>query len=145
MPPRALCAAKKRKRNRSLDPGDTTTPVYEHEYTRIELDSHADTCAFGRICLMLGDTGRTVDVGGFKESIGSVMDVKIAHVAVAYDCPKTFRTYLLIYHEVLYIPDMDDNLCNPNQIRAQGIKVNDAPLQHMSTQLSMKIHHYISL
>jgi len=134
LPPRALCAAKKRKRNRSLDPGDTTTPVYEHEYARFELDSHADTCAFGRTCLVLGDTGRTVDVGGFNEGIGSEKDVKIVHVAVAYECPKTFRTYLLIYHEVLYIPDMDDHLGNPNQMRAQGIEVNDVPLQHMPVE-----------
>ncbi len=92
-------------------------PVYEHHYARLELDSHADTCAFGKTCLVLGDTGRTVDVGGFKESVG-VKDVKIAHAAVAYDCPITFKTYLLIFHEVLYIPDMEDHLGNPCQMRS---------------------------
>ena len=65
--------------------------MYEHEYARLDLDSHADTCAFGREVLVLGDTGRTVDVGGFNESIGSVRDVKIVHLAVAYDCPRPSR------------------------------------------------------
>ncbi len=117
--------------------------MYEHEFARLELDSHADTCAFGKTCLVLGDTGRTVDVGGFEESIGSVMDVKIVHAAVAYDCPIVFRTYLLIFHEVLYFPDMEDHLGNPCQMRDQGIVVNDVPLQHMPVEERVQHSHSI--
>ena len=138
-----MCASKKRKRESSLDPGDTTAPKYEHEYARLELDSHADTCAFGKTCLVLAATGRTVDVGGFQESIGSVRDVRIVHAAVAYDCPTSFKTFLLIYHEILYIPDMDDHLGNPCQMRDQGIVVNDIPLQHMPVE--ERAHHSHSI
>ena len=81
--------------------------MHEHKLTRMELDSHADTCALGKECLVVGDSGRTVEVGGFEDSIGSIPDVKIVHAAVAYDCPKTFNTYLLIFHEALYLLHME--------------------------------------
>ncbi len=137
-----MCASQKKKRKRSLDPGETIYPKYEHEHARVELDSHADTCAFGKVCLVLAETGRTVDVGGFEDSL-SVMDVKIVHAAVAYDCPTTFKTYLLIYHEVLYIPKMDGHLGNPCQMRDQGIVVNDVPLQQMPVEERVHTSHSI--
>ena len=96
-----MAASRKRKRKQSLDPGDPPYSSYEHEHARMELDSHADTCALGKTCLVLGDTGRTVDVGGFGESIGSVEDVSFVHAAVACDCPATFKTFVLICHEAL--------------------------------------------
>ena len=73
---------RKRKRKQSLDPGD---PPYEHEHTRMELDSHADTCALGKGCLILGDTGKTIDVGGYTKKLGAMKDIPIVHAAVAYD------------------------------------------------------------
>ena len=73
------------KRKQSLDPGDPPYAEYEHQHARMELDSHADTCALGECCLVLGDSGRTVDVNGYTESLGAMKDVKIIHGAVAYD------------------------------------------------------------
>ncbi len=71
------------------------------------------------------------------------MDVKIVHAAVVCDCPKTFRTHLLICHEILYIPGMDGQLGNPCQMRDQGIVVNDVPLQHMPVQERVHNSHSI--
>ena len=59
----------------------------------MDLDTHADTCALGSACLILQDTGNTVSVGGFGETIGSMDDVPIVTAAVAYDqclSPLTF-------------------------------------------------------
>ena len=64
----------------------------------MELDSHADTTALGKGCLILQDTGRTVTVRGFDGSIGSMKDVPIVTAAVAYDCPATFKVFVLIFH-----------------------------------------------
>ena len=85
-------AKRKRKRKQSLDPGD---PPYQHQHARMELDSHADTCAIGDACLVLQDTGRTVTVEGYMESAGSSNEVPVVTAAVAYDCPTTFNTYIL--------------------------------------------------
>jgi len=111
----------------------------------MELDSHADTTALGDTCLVLQDTGRTVNVEGFGESIGTLEDVPIVTAAVAYDCPATFTTYVLIFHESLHIPDMETDLINPYQLRDQGIIVNDVALQHLPpSQRQMKSHSILS-
>ena len=89
---------RKKKRQQSLDPGD---PPYMHQHTRAELDSHADTCSFGSTCLVIENTGRTVSVEGFGEELGQVHDIPIVQVAVAYDCPITSQTYVLLFNEAL--------------------------------------------
>ena len=119
---------RKRKRKQSLDPGDPPYAQYEHQHFRMGLDSHADTCAVGKGCLILGDTGRTMTVGGFEDGM-QIDDVPVVHAAVAYDCPRTFKKFILIFHEALYFPDMEMHLLNPFQMRNQGIVVNELPLQ----------------
>ena len=121
---------RKHKRKQVLDPGD---PPYQHVHTRMELDSHADTCALGDACVILQDTGKTVRVGGFGDSVGTVDGIAVVTAAVAYDCPKTFHTYVLIFHQSLYIPGMETHLINPFQLRNQGLTVNDVALQHMES------------
>ena len=58
-------------------------------------------------------------------------EVKIATVAVAYDCPTTFKTYILFHHQSLFIPSLDIHLVNPFQLRAHGIIINEIPLIHI--------------
>ena len=111
----------------------------------MELDSHADTTALGKGCVILQDTGRTVTVEGFDDTIGSLNDVPIVTAAVAYDCPATYKTYILIFHEALYVSELEPNLLNPFQLRHQGIVVNDVPLfQLPEDQRSMESHSVIS-
>ena len=111
----------------------------------MELDSHADTTAMGKGCVILQDTGRTVTVEGFDDTIGSLNDVPIVTAAVAYDCPSTYKTYVLIFHEVLHVPELEPNLVNPFQLRHQGIVVNDVPLfQLPAEQRSLESHSVIS-
>ena len=105
-----------------------------HQHTRAELDSHADTCSFGSTCLVIENTGRTVSVEGFGEELGQVNDIPIVQAAVAYDCPATSQTYILLFNESLYIPSMTFHPLNPNQMRLQGIIVNDIPLQMLQPQ-----------
>ena len=116
-------ATRKRKRKKSLDPGDPPYQ-YEHPHTRMKLDSHADTCALGECCVVLQDTGRTVTVEGFDDGIGAMEDIHIVTAAVAYDCPTTHDTWLQVFHEALYIPDMETHLVNPFQLRHQGLVVS---------------------
>ena len=50
----------------------------------MELDSHADTTALGKGCVILQDTGRTVTVEGFDDTIGSLNDVPIVTAALSW-------------------------------------------------------------
>jgi hypothetical protein len=86
--------------------------------TRNELDTHADTCCFNENCFVLSiDQSQTAMVTGFSPDLGSI-DVPIASIAVAYDDPITYTTYVLIFH----------NLLSPFQLRSAGLVVNDIPL-----------------
>ena len=94
---------------------------------RVELDTHADTWCVGADCRVLFETGKTVNVSGFLESLGEVNQVKIVHAAVAYDCPSTFKTVVLIINQALHFPDLKHTLACPNQCRANGVDVYDTP------------------
>ena len=93
-----------------------------------ELDSHADTCAFGKHSLVLATYPHTFDVSGFHSSLPQLKNVKEATVAVAYDCPLRHQTYILRFDHVLYIPTLETNLLCVDQLREQGIIVNETPL-----------------
>ena len=60
---------------------------------RCELDSHADTCAFGAQCWVLATYSHTLSVSGFDPSLGSIPNIKVVKIAVAYDCPCTLGTF----------------------------------------------------
>jgi hypothetical protein len=98
-----------------------------------ELDSHAATCCFGSTALLLSsDLSNCASVAPFMSKLGVVKNVPIASIAVAYDCPDTYITSILVFHQVLYIEDMSHALINPNQLRHNGIMVNDCPLNYIA-------------
>jgi hypothetical protein len=98
-----------------------------------ELDTHADTCCFGRNSMVLSiDEAHSVTVSGFTESMVE-MEVPIATVAVAYDDAATHTTFILIFHQVLYVENMEHNLVSPFQVRINDIVVNDTPLRLLVT------------
>lgn len=99
-----------------------------------ELDSHADTCAFGKHCTVLETYNHTLSVSGFDKSLGSLSNVKVAKVAVAFDCQLTMKSYILIFDQVLYIPSMEHNLLCVDQLRDNDLIVNDVPLQRLKPQ-----------
>ena len=133
---------RKRKRKQSSDPGDPPY-LYEKLHARMELDSHADTCTVGMCAKILQKTGRTVTVNGFEKQLGNIPDIDVVTAAVAYDCPYTFRTYILIFHEALHVPTMTTSLLNPNQLRDQGLIVNDLALQYMKPEDRSTTSHSI--
>ena len=89
------------------------------------------------------DTGNVISVESFNKEMGSLPDVKICTCAVAYDCPKTGETYLLLFHESLYIPGLQTHLLNPAQLRMQGITVDDVPLTLLPEELRTQEQHSI--
>ena len=110
---------------------------------RAELDSNADTCTFGKGAWVVHDTGQTVSVDPFLDSLGSVNQVKVITAAVAYDDPTTYQTYILFFHQSLYIPKLKRHLLCPNQMRTHGVTINDTALIHTPPQQRHKHTHSI--
>ena len=85
--------------------------------SRTELDSHANMCVVGKHCIIISRSGKTINVGTFSPSAGSLSAVPIVNAAIAYDCKRTNQTYLLVLRNVLYVPEMEENLILPFILR----------------------------
>jgi len=97
---------------------------------RASLDSHADTCCAGANTLLIAMTGRTVNVYPFSKELSSMSGIPIATVAMAWDNPDDGKTTCLVLNECLYMGDrLQNSLLNPNQLRANGLQVDDIPRQ----------------
>jgi hypothetical protein len=96
-----------------------------------ELDSHADTCCFGENAYILShDTSQHAWVSGFHPSF-EAMPTAIVSVALAYDDPISYTTYILVFHQSLYFEQLQHNLICPAQLRMNDITVNDTPLSQL--------------
>jgi hypothetical protein len=104
-----------------------------HKYEDIisgscELDSHADTCVGGSNCVVMEVTNQTVNVSAFTEAHGVMQNIPVVTAAAAFDDEKAGITYILILGQCIYMGDkMNNTLLCPNQLRANGIIVDDCP------------------
>ena len=112
-------------------------------FTTAELDSHADTCAVGSSAYIVHNTGHTVTVHPFTSGLRSLNQVPIVTAAIAYDCPQTLNTYVLFLHQALHIPQLQSHLLCPNQLRSNGITVNDTPLMFINDRERRNTDHAI--
>jgi hypothetical protein len=120
------------------------TPSDADHYCRNDLDSHADTCAFGKKgAVKVYDTGASVSVEPFIQALGSISEIPIVTSAVAYDNPIDNRTYILFFHQSLWIEMLETNLLSPFQQRDGGIKINETPLQHEDSPDRTTVSHSI--
>jgi len=108
-----------------------------------ELDSHADTCAFGKHCYIVNESSQQVSAKGFHPNLPEMSGVKIVTAAIAYDCPELFVTFVLIFPQSLHFPSMDRHLICPDQLRENGIVVNDIPLLRIPPAHRTPLHHSI--
>ena len=101
-------------------------------YPRSELDSHANMVVLGKHCFVFDSVNsKTCEVEPFDPALGTAKHVPIVDAAVAYDCPYTQETYLLIFKNALYVPTMENNLLPPFILREAGITCNDVPKIHL--------------
>jgi hypothetical protein len=92
--------------SRSLAFAETTHP----STTRVESDLHADTCAFRDNCCVLHTYRNGINVTPFHQKLGLLPNVSEALIALAYDCPLQFVTFILLYDHSLFIPGMNVHL-----------------------------------
>jgi len=112
-----------------MDLNKVYSPISDNEYpNRSELDSHADTCVAGANTVPIYFTDQNVSVSPFIGEYAPLENVPIATVATAWDDLSCGRTILLIINEALYFGDrMGHSLLCPNQLRCNGVTVNDVP------------------
>ena len=104
----------------------------ENPLPRTELDTHANMVVLGANAYVYdGINGNTCEVVPYDPKLGSAENVPIVDGAVAYDCPKTMETYILVYNNALHIPLLQHNLVPPFIMREAGIVVNDTAKIHL--------------
>ena len=73
------------------------------EESRTELDSHANMIVFGKHSVILSYSGRHAEVNAFTPDLDKLHRVPIVDAAIAYDCPYSMKTYILIGRNVLHV------------------------------------------
>ena len=66
------------------------------EETRTDLDSHANMCVVGNQVKIVNRSGRHAEVNAFSPDLESLQRVPIIDAAIAYDCPYSMKTFILI-------------------------------------------------
>ena len=106
------------------------TSALEGINSRTELDSHANMVVLGVNCFVFDTVhGRTCDVEPFNRTLGTAKQVPIVDAALAYDCPYSQQTYLLIVRNALYIKSMMNNLIPPFILQEAGLQLLVLPIR----------------
>jgi hypothetical protein len=108
----------------------STATVEDSADPHSKLDLHANMIVIGCHAFIFEQTGRTCNVQPFSSDLGIAKNVPVVDTAIAYDCTYTFKTYILIIRNALYIPTIETNLIPPFIMRAGGLKVNDTAKIH---------------
>jgi hypothetical protein len=127
----------------ALSSRTTTNPDHTyHLRARAEIDSRADTTCAGATFVLLEDTKKVCNVGGFHDSMKTIKGVPVGTCATAYDHPELQETIILCFPQALYFgKDMEHSLINPNQLRDYGIRVDSTPKQYEPSSLHAIIAH----
>jgi hypothetical protein len=92
----------------------------------------------GKNSLIIHDFERPVTVTGFDKKVAAT-EARTVTAVVAYDDPISGQTILLIVHQAIYIPTMDQNLLCPMQMRLNDVKVSAVP-KFLTTRPSDQTH-----
>ena len=101
-----------------------------------EPDSHTNVIVLEKHCFVFEWYGKSCTVNLFNYCLGSVKDVPIIDAVIAYDCPYFYKCYIIIFHNFLYLPNMEDDSLPPFIMRESGATVNDTPKIHCTDSTS---------
>ena len=89
--------------------------------------------------MVLETTQQVVDVTPYnKFKYEPETNIPVVKAATAYTTP-TGVTYILVLNQALYFPELDHSLLNPNQMRVNGVVVDDCP-RHLSDPSKPSTH-----
>ena len=108
-----------------------TQIVTQDSVQHAELDSHADTCCFRSDAFVLSeDSSQHVSVSRFLPSMKMKNEIQVGSMAVAYDDPASYNTYILVFQQVLVVLELERNFLCPFQLCLNGITINENPTVH---------------
>ena len=99
-------------------------------------DAHCDkevkvrNAVLGNNASVINQTGKFAVVRSFSGVLFRMESVLNIDAAVAYDCPYTLRTRILLVRNALYVPSMQHNLIPPFLMREAELTVNNTPQIH---------------
>jgi hypothetical protein len=106
----------------------------------LDLDSHADTSVIGTNCRIISFTDKSCQVAPYHPDYPAMQDIPIVQAGTAYDDPFTGEMIILVINQGLYFGDnLPNSLINPNQMRVNGIEVDDVP-KHLLRDPSKSMH-----
>lgn len=76
-------------------------------------------------CKVIGQSGHSVEVRPFSSDCDLLQNVLIVDAILAYDCPYSGKTALLVVQNALHVPSMDHNLLPPFVLCEAGLHVNE--------------------
>ena len=86
---------------------------------------------FGKYCFIISKYVKGAFVYSFTDQVGTIT-VPIVDAAVAYDCPWSQTTHILIAGNILSVTSLDHNLIPPFILREAGLTVNDTAMIHLN-------------
>ena len=99
-----------------------------HDGCKLGADSHADVSVAGKHGRIISFVdGQLCTVHPFHDGYQPKKNVKIVNVAFAYDHQDGITYILVLNHCLDFTKDMQDSLFSTNQVRANGIIVDDVP------------------
>ena len=78
-----------------------------------ELEVHANMVVVGKQAFVFSHSGQYANVQAFAGEVKGLQKVPIVDAVIAYDCPSSGETYLLVVQNVLCVPTMEINLIPP--------------------------------
>ena len=91
-----------------------------------ELEPHADTCCIGKGALVLTDYESPVNFQGYDLDSGTKTYCTIIR-SFLYAHPYTGRTYHIVIHQNVEIPDLKHHILFPMQVHTNRVAVNEYP------------------
>ena len=85
----------------------------DDKLTSYQLDSHTNMAAVGRHTTVTNRSEKSADVRPFSKNCSQMTAVLTVDVAVAYDCPYTLKTYIMVVDNALNVPSTNHNLVPP--------------------------------
>jgi hypothetical protein len=107
-----------------------------------DLHSHADCCVCGKEVLLFNNFEREVTVTGWDPE-GEIQYLRIVSAAMGYTIPESGQTVLLIAHQSIFSPSLNQNLLSTMHMRLHDVIVNETP--NFQSLNPTKLSHSISV
>ena len=80
-----------------------------------------------KTALLIHDYDRPVQVHGYDKGVGKIEAFRTVSAVISYNHPEPGYTYVLVLHQAVLIPQLENNLLCPLQMRDNDVRVNDKP------------------